>query len=198
MIDSFLSIESPSTGLFKAKGSKFISYAFPVKSEEEIKEHLRKIKKEHYSARHHCFAWCLGAEKNNFRVNDDGEPSSSAGKPILGQIQKFNLSNVLIIVVRYFGGTLLGVGGLIKAYKSAAADAIEHANIKEVIETITFDIDFQYANIKEVMYLFKKSKLPILKKEFNLSCKISSEIRKSKIDSLSEIFGNIEGVDINI
>jgi len=198
MTDSFLSIESPSKGLFKAKGSKFISYAFPVNSEDEIKEHLKEIKKEHYSARHHCFAWCLGAEKNNFRINDDGEPSSSAGKPILGQIQKLDLSNILIIVVRYFGGTLLGVGGLIQAYKAAAADALEHANIKEVIETVTFEINFEYANIKEVMYLLKKSKLPVLKKEFNLSCKISSEIRKSEVELLSKIFRNIEGVDINI
>ena len=198
MTDSFLSIESPSTGLFKAKGSKFISYAFPVKSEDEIKECLKKIKKEHYSARHHCFAWCLGSEKNNYRANDDGEPSSSAGKPILGQIQKLDLSDILIIVVRYFGGTLLGVGGLIQAYKTAAANALEHAHIKETVETVTFEIKFEYAHIKEVMYLLKKTKLPVLKKEFNMSCTISSEIRKSEADSLSKIFRSIEGIEIKI
>jgi len=198
MTDSFLSIESPSTGLFKAKGSKFLSYAFPVNSESDIKEHLKKIKKEHYSARHHCFAWRLGAEKNNFRVNDDGEPSSSAGKPILGQIQKSDLSDILIVVVRYFGGTLLGVGGLIQAYKSAAADALKHAQIKEKVETVPFGIKFEYPQMKKVMYLLKKAKLPILKKEFNLSCKIFSEIRKSEADSLSDIFRKTEGFDINI
>jgi len=198
MTDSFLSIESPSTGLFKAKGSKFLSYAFPVNSEDEIKEYLNKIKKEHYSARHHCFAWRLGAEKNNFRVNDDGEPSSSAGKPILGQIQKSDLSDILIIVVRYFGGTLLGVGGLIQAYKSAASDALDHAQIKEKVETVSFEIKFEYSKIKEATYLFKKTELPILKKEFNLSCKIFSEIRISEANSLSKIFRKTEGFDIKI
>jgi len=198
MIDSFLSIESPSTGLFKTKGSKFLSYAFPVNSEDEIKEHLNKIKKEHYSARHHCFAWRLGAEKNNFRVNDDGEPSFSAGKPILGQIQKLDLSDILIIVVRYFGGTLLGVGGLIQAYKSAASDALEHAQIKEKVETVPFEIKFEYTQMNEVMHLFKKTRLPVLKKEFNLSCKIFSEIRKSKADSLTEIFRRTADVEIKI
>jgi len=198
MTDSFLSIKSPSTGLFKAKGSKFLSYAFPVNSEDDIKEHLKKIKKEHFSARHHCFAWRLGAEKNNFRANDDGEPSSSAGKPILGQIQKLDLSDILIVVVRYFGGTLLGVGGLIQAYKSAASDALDHAQLKEKIETIPFEIEFEYPQMSEVMYLFKKTKLPVLKKEFNLSCKIFSEIRKSKADSLSEIFIRTEDVKINL
>ena len=198
MTDSFLSIKSPSTGLFKAKGSKFLSYAFPVNSEDDIKEHLKKIKKEHFSARHHCFAWRLGAEKNNFRANDDGEPSSSAGKPILGQIQKLDLSDILIVVVRYFGGTLLGVGGLIQAYKSAASDALDHAQLKEKIETIPFEIEFEYPQMSEVMYLFKKTKLPVLKKEFNLSCKIFSEIRKSKADSLSEIFIRTDDVKINL
>jgi len=198
MTDCFLSIESPSTGLFKAKGSKFLSYAFPVNSEYEIKEHLKKIKKEHYSARHHCFAWRLGAEKNNFRVNDDGEPSSSAGKPILGQIQKLELSDILIVVVRYFGGTLLGVGVLIQAYKSAAADALDHAQIKEKIETVPFEIKFEYPQMNEVMYILRKAKLPVLKKEFNLSCKIVSEIRKSKADFLSEIFRRVEDIEIKI
>jgi len=198
MIDSFLSIESPSTGVFKAKGSKFISYAFPVNSENEIKEHLKKIKKEHYSARHHCFAWRLGAKKDNFRVNDDGEPSSSAGRPILGQIQKADLSDILIVVVRYFGGTLLGVGGLIQAYKSAAADALENAQIKEKIETISFEIDFEYSQMSQVMYILKKTKLPVLKKEFKMSCKIFSEIRKNEADSLSEIFRKNEGINLKI
>ncbi|MDP2112754.1 MAG: YigZ family protein, partial [Bacteroidota bacterium] len=129
MEDTYKTIEKPSEGLFKDKGSKFISFAFPVNSEDEIKDIVQSIKKEHHSARHHCYAWRLGADHLHFRANDDGEPSSTAGKPILGQIQSFDLTNILIVVVRYFGGTLLGVSGLINAYRSAALDAINQAEI---------------------------------------------------------------------
>ena len=131
MEDTYKTIEKPSEGLFKDKGSKFISFAFPVDNEEEIKEIVQSIKKEHHSARHHCYAWRLGADQLLFRANDDGEPSSTAGKPILGQIQSFDLTNILIVVVRYFGGTLLGVSGLINAYRNAALDAINQAEIVE-------------------------------------------------------------------
>ncbi len=131
MIDSYLTIEKNTEGLFKDKGSKFLAFAYPVEEEEEIKEYIQALKKEHYSARHHCYAWRLGAEKTHFRANDDGEPSSTAGKPILGQIQKNDLTNILIVVVRYFGGTLLGVSGLINAYRGAAADVINNSIIVE-------------------------------------------------------------------
>ena len=127
--DKYLTIEKNSDGIFKDRGSKFLAFAYPVSSPEEIKIILAELRKKYHDARHHCYAYMLGAEKETYRSNDDGEPSSSAGKPILGQIQSNNLSNILIVVVRYFGGTLLGVGGLINAYRSAAADAIRNANI---------------------------------------------------------------------
>jgi uncharacterized YigZ family protein len=133
MTDSYKTIKKESQGYFKDKGSKFLAFAFPVKSEEEIKEILTRLRKEHHSARHHCYAWRLGSEEITFRANDDGEPSSTAGKPILGQLLSFEVTNILIIVVRYFGGTLLGVSGLINAYKNAAADSLNNAEIIEKI-----------------------------------------------------------------
>ena len=149
MEDTYKTIEKPSEGLFKDKGSKFISLAFPVNSEEEIKEIVQSIKKEHHSARHHCYAWRLGADQLHFRANDDGEPSSTAGKPILGQIQSFDLTNILIVVVRYFGGTLLGVSGLINAYRSAALDAINQAEIVEKLVEKWLLVDFDYGAMNE-------------------------------------------------
>jgi uncharacterized YigZ family protein len=129
--NSYFTIKEASQGVFKDRGSKFLACAFTVIAENEIKEHLSALRKEHPSARHHCYAWRLGAGKEAWRANDDGEPSGTAGKPILGQIQSYDLTNVLIVVVRYFGGTLLGASGLINAYKSAAADAIKNAVIEE-------------------------------------------------------------------
>ena len=129
--DNYLSIEKRSEGIYKDRGSKFLAFAFPVYQEDEIKDILAELRKEYHDARHHCYAYRLGASKEIYRVNDDGEPSSSAGKPIFGQIQSNDLSNILIVVVRYFGGTLLGVGGLINAYRSAAADALINASIIE-------------------------------------------------------------------
>ena len=147
MSDSYLTIADPTEGLFKDKGSKFLAYAYPVDNEDEIKELVQHLKKEHYSARHHCYAWRLGADKTHFRANDDGEPSSTAGKPILGQIQRLDLTNILIVVVRYFGGTLLGVSGLINAYREAAVDALEHAEIVEKLVEEIFWVEFDYLNV---------------------------------------------------
>ena len=156
------------------------------------------LKKEHFSARHHCFAWRLGADKLLFRANDDGEPSSTAGKPILGQIQKNDLTNILIVVVRYFGGTLLGVGGLIHAYREAAADALLNANIIEKLVEVKFCVEFDYLNMNNVMKIFKDENLPQLKNVFDLRCKIKSSIRKNDETRIFNAFNTIEGINIII
>lgn len=196
MEDTYKTIEKPSEGLFKDKGSKFISFAFPVSSEEEIKEIVQSIKKEHHSARHHCYAWRLGADQLHFRANDDGEPSSTAGKPILGQIQSFDLTNILIVVVRYFGGTLLGVSGLINAYRSAALDAINQAEIVEKLVEKWLLVEFDYGAMNEVMKIFKDEKLPQIDPLFDLKCKIKTHIRISELNRIEEALINIEGVKV--
>ncbi len=198
MTDSFLTIEQPAEGQFKEKGSKFLAYAYPIKSEKEAKDYIQALKKEHFSARHHCYAWRLGADKLLFRANDDGEPSSTAGKPILGQIQKNDLTNILIVVVRYFGGTLLGVGGLIHAYREASADALLNANIMEKLVEVGFCVEFDYLNMNNVMKVFKDENLPQLKNEFDLRCKIKSSIRKNDEPRIFNAFNTIEGVNITI
>ena len=184
MNDSFLSIAAPCEGLYKAKGSKFIAYAFPVTNEEEIKNQLEQVRKNHHSARHHCYAWRIGAGKRNFRMNDDGEPSFTAGKPILGQIRSFDLTNILIIVVRYFGGTLLGVSGLINAYKSAAADALKEAEIVEQFLMIRFVVRFDYPRMGEVMRFFSREGLSQEKVDFQIHCSIISSIRQKHANNI--------------
>ncbi len=198
MSDSYLTIAAPTEGIFKDKGSKFLAYAYPVESEDEIKELVQLLKKEHYSARHHCYAWRLGADKTHFRANDDGEPSSTAGRPILGQIQRLDLTNVLIVVVRYFGGTLLGVSGLINAYREAAVAALEQAEIVEKLVEENFWVEFDYLNMNSVMKVFKDENLPQKKTDFDLRCKIKSAIRQNEAERIFSLLNNIEGVRINI
>jgi len=197
MEDTYKTILAPSEGLFKDKGSKFIAYAFPVYSENEIKEIIQTIKKEHYSARHHCYAWRLGHEKLHFRANDDGEPSSTAGKPILGQIQSFDLTNILIVVVRYFGGILLGASGLINAYRNAAFDAITNAEIVEKIVEKLYLVEFDYGVMNEVMKVFKDEKLPQINPLFDLRCSISTTVRLTDSERVEGILSKIEGLKIN-
>lgn len=196
MEDTYKTIERPSEGLYKDKGSRFISYAFPVSSEEEIREIVHSIKKEHHSARHHCYAWRLGAEKLLFRVNDDGEPSSTAGKPILGQIQSFDLTNILVVVVRYFGGTLLGVSGLINAYRNAALDALTQSEIIEKLVEKDLLIEFDYRVMNEVMKVFKDEKLIQIDPLFDLKCKIKTHIRLSESDRIEQGLLKIENVNV--
>jgi len=196
MEDTYKTILMPSEGLFKDKGSKFIAYAYPVTSEDQIKDIVLAIKKEHYSARHHCYAWRLGHEKLLFRANDDGEPSSTAGKPILGQIQSFDLTNILIVVVRYFGGTLLGVSGLINAYRNAALDAINQAEVVEKLVEKQLMIEFDYGVMNDVMKLFKDEKLPQVDPQFDLRCQISTHIRLSELGRIEEGLNKIEGLKI--
>ncbi len=196
MEDTYKTIAAASEGLFKDKGSKFIAYAFPVTSEDQIKEIIQTIKKEHYSARHHCYAWRLGHEKLLFRANDDGEPSSTAGKPILGQIQSFDLTNILIVVVRYFGGTLLGVSGLINAYRNAAFDAINQAEIVEKLVEKDLLIEFDYGVMNDVMKLFKDEKLIQIDPEFDLRCRIKTLVRLSEVPRILDNFAKIEGLKV--
>jgi uncharacterized YigZ family protein len=170
---SYQTIQSPSEGIYKEKGSKFLAFAYPVNSEEEIKNRIEALKKEYYDARHHCFAWMLGAEKNQFRAFDDGEPNHSAGDPILGQIKSKNLTNVLVVVVRYFGGTKLGVGGLISAYKIAAEDALSRALIIENEVKETLHLQYDYQSTSEVMRLVKEFELEIISQEFTDNCKLT-------------------------
>ncbi|MGE5426666.1 MAG: IMPACT family protein [Methylococcaceae bacterium] len=197
MEDIYRTIEKPSEGLFKDKGSRFISYAFNVHSEEQIKEIVLSIKKEHHSARHHCYAWRLGMTNPVFRVNDDGEPSSTAGKPILGQIQSFELTNILIVVVRYFGGTLLGVSGLINAYRNAALDAINNAQIVERLIEKSFLIEFDYLVMNDVMKIFKDEKLPQVDPQYDLNCRVKTYVRLSESDRIEKSLLKIDGLKIS-
>lgn len=197
MDDTYKTISSASEGLFKDKGSKFIAFAFPVSSENEIKEIIQSIKKEHYSARHHCYAWRLGHEKLHFRANDDGEPSSTAGKPILGQIQSFDLTNILIVVVRYFGGTLLGVSGLINAYRNAALDVILNSEIVEKLVEQKLLVEYGYEVMNEVMKLFKDEKLPQIDPQFDLNCRITTSVRLSDLARITEELEKIEGLKLS-
>ena len=174
---SFLTIKRAVEGSYKEKGSKFLAFAYPVGSEQEIKEKLTALKKKYYDARHHCFAYVLGADKAKFRAFDDGEPNHSAGDPILGQIKSKNLTNVLIVVVRYFGGTKLGVGGLIQAYKIAAEEALKNAVVleQEVMESIS--LRYPYESTPEVMRLIKEFEVEMVDQQFGDSCKLMARVK---------------------
>jgi uncharacterized YigZ family protein len=194
--DTYKTIKEKSDGRFNDKGSKFLAYAFPVKNEKEIKKILNQIKKEHHSASHHCYAWRLGTEEITFRTNDDGEPSSTAGKPILGQFLSFELTNILIIVVRYFGGTLLGTSGLINAYRTAAAEAIKNAKIETRIIEKKLTLKFTYKEMNEVMQIIKQENLDITDTRFELECELDFSVRKSEAGRIEEIFQQFYGVKI--
>jgi len=196
MNDEYKTIEKESTGLFKDKGSKFLAYAYPVQNEDEVKELLLMIKKEHHSARHHCYAWRIGTEEIITRANDDGEPSSTAGKPILGQLQSFDVTNILIVVVRYFGGTLLGTSGLINAYKSATIDALTNAEIVSKLIEKEYELSFDYPLMNVVMQALKQEGIEIRKTDFNESCKLWFRIRKKEAHKAEKAFSEIYGVKI--
>ena len=180
--DAYKSLSANSMGEYKEKGSKFISYAFPLKNIDDIEISLTQVKKEHPKARHHCYAYRIGIDKNLFRVNDDGEPSGTAGRPIIGQIDSYGLSDVLIVVVRYFGGTLLGASGLIRSYKLSAADAIENGNIIDCYVEDQYRIDFSYEIMPMLMEEIKKSKINITEQKFEESPFIKIAIRQSETD----------------
>ena len=188
--DKYKEIKNPTIGLYKEKGSKFISYLFTVYSEKEVKKRLEEIKKIEHSARHHCYAYILNPDKSSQRANDDGEPSSTAGKPILGQIQSNDLTNILIIVVRYFGGVKLGVPGLIRSYKTAAADAISQGVF--ITKTIKkqYKVSFKYPQMNDVMRLIKEHDLEVVTTNFQIDCNLTFSVSKSKANSIIKTFND--------
>ncbi|MEO6903258.1 MAG: YigZ family protein [Bacteroidia bacterium] len=183
-------------GLFKNKGSKFLSYAFPVATEEEKKNHLTALRKLHPSARHHCYAFRIRVENNLYRVNDGGEPNNTAGKPILGQIESKELTNILIVVMRYFGGTLLGVSGLINAYKLAAADTLSNATLIEKTVNEMYQITFNYSHMNDVMSIMKEKKLDIHSQNFELLPQLLFSVRKSKSANVIDMLNKISNLEI--
>lgn len=184
MEDTYRTIIRPSEGLYKEKGSRFVAFAYPVCSEEQIKEIVTGLKEKYHDARHHCYAWMLGADRKCFRANDDGEPSSTAGRPILGQIQSNNLTYVLIVVVRYFGGIKLGVSGLINAYREAASDALRNAEVVEKTVNEQLAIRFGYMALNDVMRIVKEEGPEVLERNFELECEMLLSIRQKDLSAL--------------
>ncbi|QXP78356.1 YigZ family protein [Winogradskyella sp. HaHa_3_26] len=195
--DIYKTITKPAQGeLFKDKNSKFYGFAFPVTNEEQIKQHLEAVKKEHYAARHWCYAYQIGTETIQYRANDDGEPNNSAGMPIYGQIQSFEVTNILIIVVRYYGGVKLGVGGLINAYRTGAQLALEASKIVERTINKEFQLQFEYKNMSKVMRILKENDVEITNQKLELDCLLEISVRKNHSSKISDLFSQFFGVDI--
>lgn len=194
--DTYKTIKTSSEGIFKDKGSKFIAYLYPIRSEAEIKNIIANLKSLHPKARHHCWAMRLSPDRTVFRINDDGEPSGTAGRPILNTLLSYELTDVLVVVVRYFGGTLLGVPGLINAYKTATIEAIKHSEI--IVNTINLvcRIDFDHIRMNEVMKIIKEEDLRILSQHFDLKCSMDLEIRQSMLNKISGRLQKIEGLNL--
>ena len=194
--DFYYTLNAPAESFFKEKGSKFYTYAFHVKDEEDIKEKLEGIRKKHYDARHHCYAYYLGQRQEISRANDDGEPSNTAGKPILGQLQAFELTYTLVIVVRYFGGTKLGVGGLIQAYKEGAKLALEEADILEKTINTEYVVHFGYPEMNTVMRFLKDLPVTDVKQDFMETCKIFFSIREGESEKAELKFANLKNITL--
>ena len=183
--DTYLTVDKPSgDALLKEKGSKFIGYVYPISSEDDVKLYLEEVKKKHYAARHWCYAWQLGLDTISYRANDDGEPSNSAGQPIYGQILSFDVKNVLVVVVRYFGGVKLGVGGLISAYKETAKLTLEEASIVERIRKDQFRLTFEYADMNKVMRIIKEENLQVDSQKMEMNCEFDISIRKKEVEKV--------------
>ena len=196
--DSYLTIAAPAEAIYKERSSKFLAYAYPVESEEEIKSHLDRLRKEFFDATHHCYAYRLGAEGEVFRANDDGEPSGTAGKPILGQLLSAQLTNCLVVVVRYFGGTKLGVSGLIQAYKESTAEVIAASQIIEKTVDSVFEVQFPYIAMNGVQRVVKEVAPRIDRQEFDNLCTMILRIRKSEAPILESKLRKVEGVSVEI
>lgn len=198
--DTYKTIEKSYEGeIFKDRGSKFIGYAFPVLSEEEVKNHIHNLKKQHHKARHWCYAWKMGVNnKGQFRVNDDGEPSNSAGQPIYGQILSFDLTNVLVVVVRYFGGTKLGVGGLISAYKNGAKLVLESSEIVEKTIDVQFRLELEYEHLDKVMRILKDRNLRVAHQQMEMNCVFDILVRKKDADAIKKAFEDLRCLNIKI
>ena len=196
--DTYKTIGASSEGLYKEKGSKFIAYAFPVSNEQQIKEITAQLKKEHHSARHHCFAWRLGSNHQLFRVNDDGEPSGTAGRPIFGQIQQHELTDILVVVVRYFGGILLGTSGLMNAYKQAASDVLSNSVIVEKIVETAIEVNFDYLAMNDFMTVLKEFQLGMKESHFDLACQAKILVRNQLTAIVMEKLGKIDKLKASI
>lgn len=192
--DTYLTIENPAEAIFRDRGSKFLAYVYPIRSEVEIKEIINHLKTEHPKANHHCWAMRLSPDRSIFRVNDDGEPSGTAGRPILNTLLSKNLTNILVVVVRYFGGTLLGVPGLINAYKSATDLALAEAKIVEQVIKDVYTINFDYLQMNEVMKIIKDDQLTVLNQQFDNICSITLAIRKMQINQVILKLESITGL----
>ena len=192
--DTYKTISSPSRGIYREKGSRFISFAFPVSHLDEVKPIIERIRKEHHEARHNCYAWMLGQERTNWRVNDDGEPSGTAGKPILGQINSYGITNILIVVTRYFGGTLLGVSGLINAYRTSAANAIENAEVISRTLQEYYEITFPYISMNDVMKILKEENTGQSDQFCDTECRIKVSFRAASKDRILSRFLRVEGL----
>ena len=180
--DTYRSIAAPSKGIYKELGSKFLALAYPVETEEAAKNIIAALRKEHFDARHHCFAWRLGLTGEPYRFSDDGEPSSTAGRPIYGQLLSQELSDILVVVVRWFGGVKLGVPGLIRAYRSATQDALSNATLVEKVAGRHFTIEFDYLQMNDVMKVLKDMGIAPLKQDFDLKCRLSVRVRLTQIE----------------
>lgn len=195
-MDKYTTILDESTADFRDRGSKFLAYAYPVQTVAQIKDRVNRLKKEHPKAVHHCLAWRLGSDGNQYRANDDGEPAGSAGKPILGQIDSQGLTNVLVVVVRYFGGTLLGVPGLINAYKTATADALAQCSKAEKWIEQLFEIEFDYPSMGEVLYILKQNDATVYKQELQLFCIIKAGIPLIHEEACTSKLSQMRGVKL--
>lgn len=194
--DNYLTIKAPGEGLFKDRGSKFLAFAYPVTSEDDITQRLHELRKRYHDARHHCYAYRIGADMTQWRANDDGEPSNSAGQPIFGQIRARNLTNVLIVVIRYFGGTLLGVGGLINAYRTAAAEALDNTRVIEKTRTENIEFTFDYPDTNSINKLIKDEQLSIINQTFEVNCQFEVAVPKSKRQHIVERLQKIPSAQV--
>ena len=194
----YLTIETIAVAEFKDRGSKFLAYSFPVKNINDFKKHLQILKKEHPKAVHHCFAYRIGTDDNNFRASDDGEPSGTAGKSILGQIDSKNLTNILIVVVRYFGGTLLGVPGLINAYKSATSLVLQCTPVVQKAVEINYELQFNYTEMNDVMRIIKQFNCRVLKNEMQLFCIIQTGIPRNRINEVLSAFKDVRNLEFHL
>ena len=192
MDDTFKTIAAPAEGTYSEKRSKFLAFAIPVRTQDEVKELVKEYQKKYYDARHACYAYMLGHERKDFRANDNGEPSGTAGKPILGQINSNELTDILIIVVRYFGGIKLGTSGLIGAYKTAAADAIANATIIEKTVDDDVTVFFEYPFLNDVMRIVKEEEPQVVEQMFEMDCKMTLRIRRSKMERLLSRLEKVE------
>ena len=192
----YITIEKPSQAEFKDRGSKFLAFAFPILNADDFKKELQILKKDHPKAVHHCFAYRIGTDGNNFRSSDDGEPSGTAGKPILGQIDSKGITNIAVVVVRYWGGTLLGVPGLINAYKTAAALALQITPLIEKQVEVNYSIGFDYTQMNEVMMIMKQFNCSIHSNEMQLFCNIKAGVPKNRLDDVLNRFNDLQAVSV--